>query len=385
MTVLRGLRVVDMTEVLMGPATAMYLRLLGAEVIRIDTEARQRQQRYPAFNAGKRNAQLNLKHPEAIALLGRLLALSDVCIYNMRPASAERLGLDYESLVRFNPQLIVLSESTSGWDGPERDYTGYAPVFAALGGVSAVSGYPGYPPCDNPFWPDIESANWGLLALLGALYRRDLTGHGAFLDLSAREALSLYSIEGWVESWATGQSPQYVANARPGVSPGGVYPCAGDDKWVAISITTDAEWAALTEAMGSPELAAGSEFATPAAREARREELNDLVSSWTGQLSVMEVVEELQRRDVPAAPSSSASDLLGSAHLWDRGFFTVPSAAGPNDSAIILTPPWRLDGVGVEETWGIPAAGQDNDYVWSQLVGLSKSDLAELQRSGVIS
>lgn len=388
---LSGLRVVEMTVMWAGPTCGLLLTYMGAEVIKVESSALADSTRdregwmWSELNGGRLSAAVNLKRPEGVALLKRLLAQSDVFFYNMRQMALDRLGLDSETLLReVNPRLVIMSMSGSGATGPERDYSGVATTFAAAGGVAHLSGYPGKAPFELIAWPDLEFADWGMVALFAALAERDRTGTGMFIDLAANEALTWYSGETFLELAMTGR----VAG-RDGTWPPtllqGCYRSAGEERFISIAVGTDAEWLALCEEMADPAMVDDERFATALLRLEHREAIDRCINAWTARHENVTLAERLQARGVAAFPTLNGEEAYSAPHLWEREAFSTFTHPLTGNTATLVGPPWSLSGTPVSARGMGPVLGEHNEYVFGELLGLSSDEIAQLSADGVLS
>ena len=401
---LRGVRVLDFTWVWAGPYATMLLAMLGAEVIKIESAGRMDIMRrvivWPLFapaphevplnqgvafggiNMNKLGATLNLDKPEGIELVKRLVAMSDVVFENMRPGIMDRLGLGYDELSKVNPRLIMLSSSARGASGPESQYAGYATVHHAVGGASYLTGYPDGPPSATFGDVDLVNATVSAFAVIAALHHREATGEGQFIDYSQCEGVSSLLGEVLLDYEMNGRSQSRLGNADPILAPHSVYPAWGVDRWLAIAVETDEEFAALAKVIGQPELAEDSRFIDNASRKRNEGALDELISSWTRLRDRDFVVNLLIQAGVPAAPSRNADDLMADPHLAARGAFVEVDhpEVGPR---LFHGAPWIMSDPGVE-TRRAPLLGEHNDYVFRQLLGLKEEEISRLQTDGVM-
>lgn len=374
--VLKGIRILDFTWVLAGPYATRLLADFGAEVIKIQPLLPQEEDAfargyYNTWNRNKLGITLNMSKPEGIALAKRLVAVSDAVVENFTPRVMANWGLDYERLKTIKPDIIMLSLSTMGTTGPLRDYTGFGPTIQAFSGLTYLTSYPGGPPLGpGTAYADHVGALFACLALLGALEYRQKTGEGQYIDVSQVEAMASLLGDAFVP-------------ARESVATCGVYRCKGEDRWCALSVATDEEWQGFKKALGSPPWAEDKRFATLANRLKNKRALDEVVEGWTKEHTAEEVMSRLQKQGVAAGVVQSAADLAKDPQLKERGFFieldhpemgrTVSDAA-----------PIRLSATPPGYSRPAPLPGQDNDYVYGQLLGLSEGVMAELKEQGVI-
>lgn len=398
---LQGLRVADFCWAWAGSHATALLASLGAEVIKVESMKRvdaTRQQAFttgqtfngvdesPVFNdlnLGKLSVKLNLSQPKAIELAKKLVSISDVVTQNMRPGVMERLGLGYEALKEIKQDIIYLSSSSRGTTGPERRYSGYAPNFAALGGISHITGTPSSEPA---YWAgeiDLLSAVTSTFAILVALNHHLKTGEGQYIDLSSSEAISVLIGDVIMDYLANGRVQTRKGNLDEFMAPHNCYRCKGEDKWISIAVATDEEWEALRKVLGNPEWAKEQRFLTVSARWQNQEELDGLIEKWTSNYSNYEVMEMLQKAGVAAIPCFNAEELFNNPHLNDRQCWTkvIHPILGKQT---VLTPPWKLSATPAKISSSAPLLGQHSNYVLKELLGLSDDEVRLLEEAEVI-
>jgi crotonobetainyl-CoA:carnitine CoA-transferase CaiB-like acyl-CoA transferase len=390
---LQGVRVIELTKVWAGPYAGKLLAFLGAEVIRIESlESLDVTRTYgvadfnnaPGFqavNPQKLSVQIDMKTREGVALILDLARHSDVLIENLRPGAVKRLGLGYDAVKAAKPDIVFVSMSMYGSEGPLSNQTGYAPCFAALGGLSALVGYEGQPPSGmNVRYADSTYGAAAAYATLVALLHRRRTGVGQFVDVSAVECMSSMIGDALMDFALNGNVPSCNGNRHPGMAPHGAYPCR-DDEWLSIAVSSDRAWQALAGSMGRPALAEDPRFATLAARKANEAELDRLVSEWTARHDARELAAALQHRGVAAAKSFSSVDLVADPHVWANGFFREVSDRAGNTRPIV-GPSWKMSR-GAAITDAAPRLGEHNAYVLGEILGLSAAEQASLAEAGV--
>lgn len=325
------------------------------------------------------------------ALVDRLIAESSVVTENFAPGVMERWGLTYERLNELSPEVIYARMSGFGHSGPYAEYRSFGPVVQAASGISFISGLPGREPSGwGLSYMDNQAAYYNSAALLMAIYQRNRTGRGSEIDVSAVEAgvhlcgpiLLDVSVNGRVTrdgAFPTGNRLEY-----PDAAPHGVYPCAGDDRWVAIAVFDESEWQALVDAMGRPTWAAEPRFATQADRFAHQDALDELVGQWTATLDCHAAMERLQAVGVRAGAVQNARDLNEvDPQIAHRGlFFEIDHPV--IGEARFEGEPMKFSETGPDLWRSAPLLGEDNDYVYGQILGLADEEIAELAESGVI-
>jgi len=417
MDALAGIRVVDFGWAMAVPFGTLQLSLGGAEVIKIETRKRLDIMRRAAMGAqqatgkylyrsflpgelppedmpldtpGSNNASLNklsitldLRTPEGLDLAKRLISVSDIVMENFRTGVMDRYGLGYSDLVKIKPDIIMLSSSNAGTTGPEAEYLGYASLFAALGGLGNLTGYVDGPPTEVRMPTDMMSALTAAFAAVSALIHKQRTGEGQFIDFSSRESVSCILGDTLLDYGMNRRSQNRDGNLNGAMAPHNCYRCLGVDKWVSIAVATDKEWEALCGAIGSPAWTGAERFSDGLERWRNQEELDKLLESWTIERTQYEVTDVLQTAGVAAAPSFSAEEIWSDPHLEARGAFEVVEhpvlGAQP-----LIGPAWKLSETPARISRHGPMLGQDNEYIFGDLLGLSSKEIAQLKEKLVI-
>ena len=389
-SILHNIRILDFTWVLAGPYATRILADFGAEVIKvqslISTEAEDKFARgyYNTWNRNKLGITLNLNKPEGVMLAKRLVGISDAVVENFAPRVMANLGLDYDSLKQVKPDIIMLGMSAMGQTGPWRDYTGFGPTVQAFSGITHLTSFPGKPPVGLGYsYADHVAGLVAVLALLGAMEYRERTGEGQYIDVSQVEAMSSLLGGAVLDYTLNGNEPQPAGNSSTEAAPYGVYRCRGDDRWCAIAVFTDKEWHGFKRALGSLPWADGEKFATLSGRLKNHEELDRLVGEWTVKHTAEEVMSLLQGEGVSAGVMQDASDLANEPQLRARSFF-VELEHPESGKTISDATPVKLSRSPAEYIRQAPALGQDNNYVYGQLLGMSEEEIDDLRANGVI-
>jgi crotonobetainyl-CoA:carnitine CoA-transferase CaiB-like acyl-CoA transferase len=397
---LEGVRVVDFTWAWAGAYATFQLGLLGADVIKVEslkrldlsrTQSLTTGQRFAGYdsstifndlNFNKRSLQLDLSRPEAIAIAKRLVAVSDVVAQNMRPGVMERLGLGYEDLRTVKPDIIMLSSSALGSTGPDRGYAGYAPVFAALGGLAHITGQASGPPVPLYGAVDLRSATMSAFAILAALNQREATGEGQHVDLSSVEAVAALIGHVFAEYQLTGRAPRRRGNDDFRMAPHNSYLCSGGE-WITIAVETDAEWESFCTALGRPPWADDASFADRSSRWRNRRVLDQAVEAWTKDRRAADITGLLQRAGIAATPCPGPGGLAHDPQLEARGFFSsvVHPVLGRRE---VVGAPWTLPATPSAIRRPAPLLGEHNAYVLSELLGMPPEDVARLQEQGIV-
>lgn len=301
-------------------------------------------------------------------------------VENLRPGAVRRLGLGYEVVKQSRPDIVYVSMGMYGSEGPLAWQTGYAPCFAALGGVSLLVGYDRESPSGmNVRYADSTFGAAAAYAATVALLHRRRTGAGQFIDVSAVEAMASM-IGDELVGHAMGKPMQAAGNRHPDMAPHGVYPCR-EGEWISLAASSDAVWAALAAAIGQPALADDARFADLPARKANEAELDRLIGAWTATRDAAEAAALLQQHGVAAAKSQSSVDLVSDPHLWARGFYRELRMSD-GGTKVTVGPSWKMSREAAIED-GAPRLGEHNAYVFGELLGLSDAEQARLAESGV--
>lgn len=403
MGALSGVTVLEFGGVVAGAYATKHLALFGARVIKVESSKRmditrvQHPGAHAALieaaptdtfmtnenNVNKLDVTLNLSSPKAVELAKRLVGITDVLVENFRPGVMERMGLGYNALTQIKPDLIMLSISMGGNTGPEALYTGYAPIFAALGGLGHLTGYPDGPATEIRFPVDIMVGTTAAFVIVAALLHRQRTGEGQYIDLSAREAVSCLIGDSIVDYTMNGRNQSRAGNLDEAMAPHNCYPCKGPDKWIAIAIKSDEEWANLCRAMGEPAWTRDVRFADGFSRWKNRELLDSLLSEWTVNYTHYELMGMLQGVGVAAVPSFSAEELCTDRHLGQRNLLKVVDHLTLG-AQTVFNPPAKLSLTPAEVTAPGPALGQHNRYVFGELLNLSPEEIDALIKDEVI-
>ena len=402
---LAGIRVVEFGPYVALPLTGRILGSLGAEVIKVETNkvldemafipAWSRGAGQPEYQRAKRRITLDVRTHAGRDLMLQLASISDVFMTNFRRNVLHRWGIDFPAIRRQRPDAVIMWQTGLGGHGPYYTYKSFGILVQHLSGVSLMTGLPDEPPgVVNTSYSDYHTGVFQPAAIIAALMRRRLTGKTATLESSIFKsgvatggpALLDYQANG-------GRSPRRRGNRDAWAVPHNVYPCAGADRYLAISVADDDQWQRLRQAMGNPDWAAAPEYETRLARRRHEDALDAAIAEWTRPQNAAVLMDTLQTAGVPAAIVSQGQDLHDSPHLQARNFYQE-------------TPYWTAErGVPADQwvedaslSWAIPAKmsatpiafgeyrniGADNDYVFGHLLGLPPAEIARLTKAGVI-
>lgn len=397
---LDGIRIVDFGWVFAGPIGTRTLADMGAEVIKIETrraldEMRRSPsntsgdiERDPVFhdlNRNKLSFTVDVTTPEGVDLIKRLVAVSDVVSENFSPGVLDRRGLGYEALAAVRPDLVMIAMSAAGQDGPLHEIRTYGPSISALSGLDSMVGYPGERVLGSQgFYPDMVGAIHGVIAILAALWHRDQTGRGQYIDLSQWEATTGMLGDAILDYTMNGVVRGRQGNRNAGMSPHGNYPCRDDDTWVAIAVRTEEQWRGLCDAIGRPAWT-GEPWAADAYQRVRNADRVDAaLGEWTSTQTADEATDALQAAGVPAGPSLHVGERYFHPHFAARDFH-VDLDHPATGTDIVGGVAWKLSRTPGRLRRHAPLLGEHNEYVLRDLLGLSDGEIAALEERKVLS
>jgi benzylsuccinate CoA-transferase BbsF subunit len=390
--ILNGLRVLDFTWMLAGPYATRMLADFGAEVIKVQSKKTTRGTEsnlggyFNTWNRNKRSMTLDMSYLEAREMILKLTRKSDVVIENFSPRVMSNWGLDYERLKEVKPDLIMISMSAMGQEGPLKDDVAFAPTLHALSGLTYLTSFTKESPVGLGFaYADFVAGLYASFAVLVALEYRERTGMGQYIDLSEFEALCTFMGPSLVDA-SIHHKEIYPQGNRPNdipAAPHGCYRCSETDQWCVIAVFSEDEWQSLCHVLAEPTLAKDERFSTLARRKENSEELDRLIGQWTAQHTPKEAVRLLQETGVPAGIVQNAEDLWKDPHLAARDFFTRLKHPVLGET-ISETSPIRFEN-GPEAGWkAAPLLGQDNRYVYRELLGLTEEEFSSYIERGII-
>ena len=375
---LNGIRVIDLTRVWAGPLVARILADFGAHVVKVSDPRTPTDRTRGVDNKHNRNKDslaLRLDLPEGRDAFLELAAVSDIVIESFRPHVMNNFKLDYESLRRVRPDIIMCSISGYGSQGAAAEFPAYGTSVESITGVPSLMGYEGEMPMTSGIaYPDPVTGMNAAAAIMTALRHRTSTGQGQYIDLALAEG-PVCQIGEYIGAYAhNGTQPARSGNSHYKHAPNGVYPCLGDDRWLAIAVTCEEQWHALCRVMGASRLLDDGRFRVEVARKTNEAALNDIISSWTEQRDAIETMHALQGAGVPAGAVHRSIDMLNDPHLRERDFFVtldekdVGCKTYPGQAII-------TDGLPKQNWRASVPLGEHNEFVLCDLLGLTaKSD-----------
>jgi len=390
---LDGIKVLDFTWVIAGPLVTKCLADYGAKVVRVETIERPCFTRSSApfkngkgldnsayfayYNPNKYSISLNLKSPAGLSVARKLADWADIVVTNYVPGVMKRLGLDYETVRKTNPDIIMLNTSGFGETGPMAPMPTSGNVLVALTGFNSFSGWPGRD-CVQPYGPvnDFVTPYFCLAAIMAALRYRGKTGEGQFIDVSQLEAGVQFLEPGMLDYTANGSLPASVGNTSPNAAPHGVYPCL-DNRWCAIAVFSAAEWESFCTATGIPALVNNTKFDTLENRKRNEEELNDLVGQWTVKRTPESIMSLLQAAGVQAGIVESAKDvcedpqLKALNHFWLMQHPAIGDCLHLGEAAILSETP-------AQPRMPAPCLGEHTELIATDILSLPEDELIAL-------
>jgi benzylsuccinate CoA-transferase BbsF subunit len=393
---LKGLRVLDFCWVGAGALVTQALALHGAEIIKVESRSRPDNLRlsppvrpgtegldasgyFASRNSNKKSFALNMSDPRALPIARQLAAASSVVTSNFRPGVMERWGLGYDDLVREQPGLVYLTMPMQGDSGPRRNYSGFGSTISALAGLVEPSGLPNRAPVGTgTHYPDhVPNPGHALVALLAVLFDRMRTGKGGRIELSQFESTVNLVGPALIRYSATGELPIRSGNQIENVSPHGVYPCEGNDAWIAIATRTQADWERLTSVLDLNGVADDPRFREISDRKQNEGALDSILSQATARYDRWVLMAKLQESGVAAGVVESVADIFQDPVLEARRYWRTLDhpVMGP---IRLASTPHLWDGAAVQPTSPAPLLGQHTQKVASDLLGISADEYSTL-------
>ena len=389
--VFSGIKVLDLGTGIANPISLRYLADYGATVVCVESLTRpnlmRTNQPYKDFKPGInrsgyyaclchniRSIALNLDKPEDLEIARKLAEWADVVGDSHRPGVAEKWGLDYESIKKFNPEVIMIRSSNQGLTGPRNGYRGFGNQLNGMAGFVNLCGFPDEDPvCFMMAYTDYFTPHFSLSALAGALEYRRRTGKGQLLDISQLEA-GLQFLSTWLLDYSVnGHEQMRRGNKSDCAAPHNVYRCAGDDRWCAICVFTDTEWESFCNVIGNPEWTRRQEFQTFEGRKEFEDELDQLIEQWTCNMDCYDVMHRCQEAGVAAGVVQNARDLYNDPQLNAIGSFWVTEHKEIGRFSH-LAQPARLSKTPPGLYRSSPLFDEHKEYVMHDILGLKKEE-----------
>ena len=417
---LRGLRVLDMTASWAGPSTTMMLGDLGAEIVRVESiqffpvvtrggvvRPKDREEmesfpnqlyngyvdfepgerpwnRYATFNVMARNKMsmtADLRRSEGIEIFKKLVAMSDIVVDNYAFGVMEKLGLGDSVLRAVNPRLINISMPLYGNFGPNRAVSGMGSVVDSWSGFLTMRGYRDFDVGASQVATHMDSATGpgALFALLCALRDRDRTNVGQFIDFSQSENMLQAVGDYFLDSQWNHREAHALGNRDRWGGIQGCYRCAGEDKWVVLTVRTDEDWRRLAQAFDHPEWAEDERYASPSLRLQHHDEIDALITERTSHLGPNEAMTRLQHAGIAAARVLDERDALEDPHIKARDYW-IPTTQSESGTHLYPGHQWKAHGTPLRADTPAPLLGEHNEYVYKELLHYSDAEYERLER-----
>jgi len=392
---LKGIRVIDLTRVLAGPFCTMNLADLGAEVVKIEVPGRGDDSRgfapiipggdsgyFYSVNRGKKSVTLDLRTDEGAKLLLRLAAKADVVVENFSPGTMERFGVGYKHLCAANPAIILCSISGFGQSGPMASAPAYDIVAQALGGTMSITGLPGGDPlrCGVSIG-DLSGALYGIIGILVALRARDATGKGQHVDISMLDCQVAMLEDAIARFSVTHKIPEPLGTRHPSITPFQQF--RASDAFFVAGAGNEAIWQRMCDAISMPELKADPRFVLNKDRTANHGELEKILTKHFATRTRAYWLEKLEGASVPCAPIANVEEVTQNSHLKAHQMILHADHPSFEDLIVPGTPLRNPESTATPDTRA-PKLGEHTDEVFAELLGLSKSDLADLRARSII-
>jgi CoA:oxalate CoA-transferase len=393
--VLDGIKVLDFTQVYSGPFCTMLLRDMGAEIIKVErpgsgdltridvphTEGNEGGA-YIILNRGKKSVTVDLKNPRGVEIIKDLVQKVDVLVENFSPGTMEKLGLDSQTILKLKPGLIYASISAYGQTGPKRDYPGFDPVAQAMGGMTAVTGFPDTPVRAGVSIADFSSGFFTAYAVVGALFHKLRTGEGQSIDISMQDCIwQLSSIEYSPYYFLLHQDPPRLGNGHSAMIPSNAYPTKDGRVFISAGVLVQVQ--RLYTAIGRKDLIDSPMGGNQNSRIKYRAEIDKIISDWTKDKTTAEVQVLLKKADVPCTHIPTFSEVCNDPQLAARNMITEVEQTISGKVKV----PGSIFKMS-KTPGGIPAPapmlGENNDEILSGLLGYSEEKITQLSNEGVL-
>jgi CoA:oxalate CoA-transferase len=402
MKALEGIRILDLTQIFAGPYCSMLFADMGAEVIKIEPPKgelirdnpplvkegeggphdRSRSGYFLTLNRNKYGITLNLKHPKAVSIFKDLVKIGDIVLENYAPGVMKRLGIDYTVLKEVNPRIIMASISGFGQWGPYSERLSFDVIAQAMSGMMSITGQPDSPPTKvGTSLGDVNASVHAAFAIMVALWHRERTEVGQYLDISMQEAM-VSILEGGVVRWTVGKellTP--IGSMNPHEAPMAAFRCK--DGYIIIATVGDEHWQRFCRAINRPDWAADPQYRTKRQRWERKYILQEEVEKITTQYTVKEVGEMMDRERVANSPILNIKEVVEDPHLNARGYF-LEIEHPIIGKAKIPGIPFKLSATPGKVERPSPLVGEHNEFILGKYLGINRAEVRKLAAEGVI-
>ena len=393
---LENVRVLDLTQLEAGPSCTVHLAYLGAEVIKIEKPIVGERGRtlflgegeegdcwyFLMLNSNKKSVTLDLKTDKGIEIFKKMVKLADVVVENFLPGTMDRLGLSYEILQKNNPRIIYASLTGYGLSGKYRNYPSFDIIAQAMGGAMSCNGYPDRPPVRcGPSIGDVGGGMNLAIGILAALYNREKTGKGEFVEVSLQDSIVNLLRSAYQAHYHTGKLIPRIGSRYTGLCPWDTYPTK--DGYVVIGAIILEQWVNLCQVIGRSGMAHAKGFERSADRYWKhRDEVDQMITHWTSSKEKKEVMEKLIANGIPCGMVLDSAELLEDPHLLEREM--IVEITHPEKGAFKqLACPIKLRHTKTTIT-SAPLLGQNNQEIYSHLLGYTEDQLAKLEDEKII-
>ena len=399
---LAGIRVLDLTRIYAGPYCSMLFADMGAEVIKIEPPEgelirdnppmvkegeggphdRSRSGYFLTLNRNKYGITLNLKHPKALGLFKDLVKIGDIVLENYAPGVMKRLGIDYPVLREINPRIIMCSISGFGQTGPYSERIAFDVLSQAMSGLMSITGHPDNPPTRvGTSLGDVNAAVHAAFAIMTALWHREKTGLGQYIDVSMQETM-VAILEGGIVRWTIGKellTP--IGSMNPHEAPMAAFRCK--DGYIIIATVGDEHWQRFCRAVNRPDWASDPGYRTKRQRWEKKYILQEEIEKITTRYTVKEVGEMMDRERVANSPILNIKQVVEDPHLNDRRYF-IDVEHPVIGRAKIPGIPFKMSETpgGVERS--SPLVGEHNEFILGKYLGISSKEIDQLKAEGAI-
>lgn len=404
---LQGLRVLEMGQLIAIPSAMKMLADMGAEVIRMESIHRLESYRNaslyennsdgPFWNRGanfyeqnrnKLGLTLDLGRPAGLNILKELIKVTDIFAENFTPRVMKSFGIEYEDLIQIKPDLIMVSSTGYGFDGPWANFGATGPATESASGMAIMTGYKN----DMPIMPEIPyidytAAEHTVFAIMSALIHRHSTGEGQFIDISQTETSSATVPEALLDFIVNKRIEPRQGNDDPIMAPHGCFSCIGTDKWITIAVSTDDQWDSLCEILKIDSTTQKStKYQSSMERWSNRDELHNLINEHTKGWDNTELTHILQQKGIPAGLVMESPDLLFDPHLKARNFYEIVEHHPSTDMPPLpyASRPWKFSETPAVTPKAAPIMGQDNELILKELLGKTEEEFQELLETEII-
>ena len=397
---LKGINILDLSWVAVGPTTVRYFADHGATVIHVESVTHpdvlrtsnpfkngvpglDRAGYFANYNANKYGMALNFNKPKAVEVAKELVKWADIVVESYVPGMMKRWGLDYEGLKKIKPEIIMASTSQQGQYGPYAKFRGFGAQGAVMAGFGYVVGWPDREPL-GPYaaYTDFIAHRYLIISLLVALEHRRLTGKGTHIDQSQAESGIHFLATAMLDYQANGGTTELEGNADPYACPHGAFHCRGNDRWCVIAVSSEDDWLSLCQCMGNSHWAKDTKFSSFLSRKENEAELERLIEAWTVDYSPEEVMWILQAKGIAAGVVEKAEDLHHDPQLKHRHHFEVLEhpVIGPHTCDAVAC---RLSKTPAELKLAAPCLGQHSHFVFTRILGKAEEEFVSLLDEGI--